>query len=141
LSKKSDWTFLALICAQTLHSLEEYTHRLYDVFPPARAVSSLLSSDLSRGFIIFNTALVLFGVWCFVFPIRRGWRSAAQFAWLWVAIELINGIGHTAWALAAAAYRPGAATALLLLPLALLLAWQLSTRPAASLNARRRVDA
>ncbi len=135
MSIKSRWIFLALIGAQALHSIEEYVHRLYDVFPPARAVSSLFSSDLSRGFVIFNSALILFGLWCFVFPISRGWRSAAQLTWLWVGIELVNGVGHAAWALAAGAYRPGAATALLLLPLASFLGWQLAKRPAASLTA------
>jgi uncharacterized membrane protein HdeD (DUF308 family) len=44
--------------------------------------------------IALNAALILFGVWCFLFPIRRGWPSAALVAWLWVCVEVINGIGH-----------------------------------------------
>ena len=50
------------------HSIEEYTTRLYDVFPPARFVSSLVSDDLATGFVIANVALVGFGFWCWAFP-------------------------------------------------------------------------
>jgi hypothetical protein len=88
-------------------------------------VSSLFSNDLATGFAIFNGALILFGIWCFAFPIWREWRTAIPLAWVWVLIEVINGVGHPAWAIAAREYRPGAATALLLLPLALILGWQL----------------
>ena len=62
-------TFLMLIMVQALHSLEEHAFRLYDVFPPATFVSSLL------------------------WPVRRGWPSAVPLAWLWVGIELLNGVG------------------------------------------------
>lgn len=122
---KWHWTFLALVATQALHSFEEYTHHLYEVFAPARAVSALLSSDLARGFVIFNVALVLFGLWCFAVPVRRRWHAAVPLAWVWVGVELVNGIGHPAWTLAAGGYRPGVATAAVLLPLALLLARQL----------------
>jgi hypothetical protein len=110
-------TFLGLVAVQVLHSLEEYRGRLYDVFPPARLVS---------GLIIFNVALVVFGVWCFLWPIRRCWPSATGLAWIWVGIELINGIGHPLWSLAVAGYTPGIATAPFLLVLALYLARQLT---------------
>ena len=123
-------TFLALILVQALHSAEDFSHQLYMVFPPARIVSSLLSDDLERGFLIFNVALVTFGLWCYVWPVRRHWRSAAGFAWLWVGIELLNGIGHPAWSLMRRGYTPGVITALVLLPLALILARQLRTHPA-----------
>jgi hypothetical protein len=39
---------------QAAHSCEEYVWRLYESFPPARFVSSLISSDLQRGFLIAN---------------------------------------------------------------------------------------
>ena len=125
-------TFLALVTVQALHSAEEYAFRLYDVFPPARFVSGLISSDLRRGFVVFNLALVAFGFWCWLVPVRRGWPAGFALAWLWAGIELVNGIGHPAWTLAHGGYTPGVATALVLLPLALLLAWRLSTEPAAS---------
>jgi hypothetical protein len=117
--------FLALVGAQAAHSFEEYVGRLYDVFPPARAVSGLISQDRARGFVIFNLALVGFGLWCFLFPVRRRWRSAVPLAQFWVAIELVNGIGHPLWSVIQLGYTPGVATAPVLLVLALYLARQL----------------
>jgi hypothetical protein len=64
-------TFLALVATQAAHSIEEYFGRLYEVFPPARFVSGLISQDLQLGFIIVNVALVGFGVWCWLSPVRR----------------------------------------------------------------------
>ena len=118
-------SFLALLATQAAHSVEEYVGRLYEVFPPARAVSGLISSDLQRGFIIFNLALVTFGVWCFIWPVRGQWSLAIPLAWFWVVIELINGVGHPLWTLVEWKYTPGVATAPFLLFLALYLAWQL----------------
>ena len=122
--------FLALVSVQALHSAEEYLGRLWEVFPPARTVSGLISGDLERGFVIFNLALVAFGFWCWLFPVRRGWAMAVPLAWLWVAIELVNGIGHPAWSLLRGGYTPGLATAVILLPLALLVARRLVALPA-----------
>jgi len=118
-------SFLGLVGLQAAHSVEEYVGRLYDVFPPARLVSGLVSSNLERGFTIFNVGLVSFGLWCFLWPVRRQWPSAVPLVWLWVTIELINGIGHPVWSLSQLRYTPGVATAPLLLLLALYLAWQL----------------
>jgi Protein of unknown function with HXXEE motif len=118
-------SFLALVATQTAHSVEEYVGRLYEVFPPARAVSGLISQDLERGFIIFNVALVSFGLWCFIWPVRGQWPSAVAVAWFWVVIELVNGIGHPLWTLAEGRYTPGVATAPVLLLIALCLARQL----------------
>ena len=123
--RRTDALFLALVATQAAHSVEEYVGRLYEVFPPARFVSGLISQDLERGFLIFNVALVAFGVWCFVWPLRRNWAAAPTLAWLWVGIELVNGIGHPLWSLRERAYTPGVATAPVLLLLALLLARQL----------------
>jgi hypothetical protein len=118
-------SFLALIAVQAAHSVEEYRGRLYEVFAPARMVSALISDDLDRGFLIGNVALVAFGLWCFFWPIRRGWRAATSLAWLWVGIELINGTVHSLMSLRAGGYFPGVATAPLLFALALYLAIQL----------------
>jgi hypothetical protein len=123
-------SFLALVTVQAAHSVEEYVGRLYEVFPPARLVSGLLSQDLERGFLIFNVALVAFGIWCFLWPLRRHWAVAPAMAWLWVGIELVNGIGHPLWSLTLRAYTPGVATAPLLLVLAVILARQLRVRSA-----------
>jgi Protein of unknown function with HXXEE motif len=118
-------SFLTLVAIQAAHSVEEYAGRLYDVFPPARLVSGLISHDLKRGFVIFNLGLLLFGLWSFLWPVRRRWPSAIPIVWFWVVIELINGIGHPVWTLIELRYTPGVATAPFLLVLALYLARQL----------------
>ncbi len=119
-------TFLGLVATQAAHSIEEYIGRLYDVFPPARFVSGLVSQDLARGFVIINVALITFGLWCFIWPVRGQWSSAIALVWFWIVIEVVNGIGHPLWTLAQLGYTPGVATAPILLFLALYLAWQLA---------------
>jgi hypothetical protein len=134
-------SFLALVATQAAHSIEEYVGRLYDVFPPARFVSSLISQDRARGFVIFNVALVTLGLWCFFWPVRKQWLVAIPLAWFWVVIELINGVGHPLWTFTELRYTPGVASAPVLLLLALYLAWQLRTGQALPLqppNNRRR---
>jgi hypothetical protein len=118
-------TFLLLVLTQAAHSLEEYAGHLYEVFLPARTVSGLISSDLRQGFIIFNVSLAVFGVCCLVWLMRRR-ASAVGVLWVWVAIELVNGIGHPAWSLVRGGYTPGVATAPVLLCLAVSLARQLA---------------
>jgi hypothetical protein len=118
-------SFSMLVAIQAAHSVEEYVGRLYDVFPPARFVSGLISGNLERGFVIFNVGLLLFGLWCLLWPVRRRWPSAIPLVWFWVGIELINGIGHPLWSLIERSYTPGVATAPLLLVLAMYLAQQL----------------
>ncbi len=122
-------SFLALVAAQAAHSVEEYVGRLYDVFPPAAFVSGLVSADRQLGFFSLNLALIAFGILCFLGPVRRHWSSAVVLAWLWVGIELVNGIAHVLWALYQRAYTPGVATAPLLLVLAVLLARDLRAAP------------
>ena len=131
LMTRFQWSFLALVGTQAAHSVEEYRGRLYDVFPPAHFVSSLISPNLQRGFLIFNIALVMFGLWCFLWPVRRHWPSVTPLAWFWVVIELVNGIGHPLWTLTQLRYTPGVATAPFLLVLALYVARQLLTGHAA----------
>jgi hypothetical protein len=127
--------FLALILSQAAHSIEEYSHRLYDVLAPARFVSGLFSSDLRMGFVIFNVLLVAFGLGCFFGPVLRGSRSAVGLAWFWVVLEFLNGCAHIIWAASAGAYRPGLATAPLLVTIALILGWQLQRHSLASHSA------
>ena len=120
--------FGALVLMQAAHSLEEYAGRLWESFRPARFVSGLISADLERGFIIANGLLVSFGLWCWLWPVRRGWQSAIPIAWAWVAIEFLNGVGHPLWTLRQVRYTPGVATAPALLILALYVARQLRRR-------------
>ena len=117
--------FGVLVLAQAAHSVEEYVGRLWESFPPARFVSGLISPDLEFGFLVVNVSLVTFGIWCFAWPVGRGWSSAVPLAWAWVTVEVINGIGHSLWSLRQGGYTPGVATAPVLLVLALYVALQL----------------
>jgi len=107
--------FLCLILTQSAHSIEEYVTRLYEVFAPARFLSSLISHDLAVGFLVLNAALVTFGLWCWAVPVRSGWHVARGLVWFWAILELGNGIGHSALALSRGGYFPGVVTAPLLL--------------------------
>jgi len=118
--------FGALVLAQAAHSVEEYVGRLWESFPPARFLTGLISQDLRLGFLVINVSLVAFGMWCFFWPVRRGWPSAVPLAWGWVAIQLINGIGHPLWTVEQGGYTPGVATAPLLLALSVYVAVQLT---------------
>ena len=133
LSPRASAVFLALVCVQAVHSVEEYRNRLYEVLAPARAVSGLISPDRRVGFVIFNAALVAFGLWCWLVPIRRGRPAARRLAWAWVILEAANGTVHVAWALSAGSYRPGLYTAPLLIAAAMFLAVSLQA-------SRRRVE-
>ena len=118
-------TFGALVLAQAAHSIEEYNGHLWESFPPARFVSGLVSTNLERGFVVFNVSLVAFALWCLIWPVRRGSPIAVPLAWIWVVIEIVNGIGHPLWSLRQGGYTPGVATAPVLLLLAICLAHQL----------------
>jgi hypothetical protein len=118
-------TFGAIVLLQAVHSLEEYRGRLWESFPPARFLSGLVSPDLEQGFLMLNLLLIVFGLWCFLWPVLREWPSAGPLAWLWVVLEVINGVSHPLWSLRQQAYTPGVATAPLLLALALFLGRQL----------------
>jgi hypothetical protein len=120
-------TFGALVLAQVAHSIEEYVGRLWESFPPAQLLTGLVSLDLRQGFLVLNILFVGFGVWCFVWPVRRQWKAANGLAWFWAGIELINGIGHSVWSLRRFGYSPGVFTAPLLLILALYMVAQLKS--------------
>lgn len=127
---RSRIVFLALVLAQAAHSVEEYAFALYERLAVARLASRLLADDPGRGFAFLNAAFVAFGLWCYLVPVRSQWPSARSWAWLWVAVELGNGVGHPALALRAGGYFPGVATAPLLLLLAATLAVRLIRAPA-----------
>ena len=120
--------FGALVLTQAIHSVEEYAGRLWESFPPARFIVSLISNDPERGFVILNVAFVAFGVWAFLVPVRRRWPSAIPIAWFWAVMEVINGCGHTLWTVRQGHYTPGIATAPVLLVLAIVLLSQLTAR-------------
>ena len=128
LRARTQGLFLALILSQAAHSIEEYAVRLYEVFGPARFVSGLVSSNLALGFAIANAALVLLGVWCYVARVRARHPSGPSWAWFWTILEGVNGTNHLVLAASRGGYFPGAATAPLLLGLAVSLAVALSRR-------------
>jgi len=115
MDRPSRRTYLALILVQAVHSVEEYVFRLYDVLAPARAVSEALGLDRAAGFVIFNVALFLLGLGCWVVWIRRARFPARAIAWAWALIETLNGVAHMVLAIGAGGYFPGLATAPLLL--------------------------
>ena len=67
------------------------------------------------GFIVSNSLLVLFGLWCWLALVRPQRPAARIVAWGWAVGEGLNGLGHIALALAAGGYFPGLLTAPLLL--------------------------
>jgi Protein of unknown function with HXXEE motif len=113
--RRTQLAFVLLILGQAAHSLEEYVTRLYDVFPPARFVSGQFADDLRVGFAIANVFLIALGMWCWAFPVRRGWPSARGVAWCWAALEIANGTIHSGLAVVRAGYFPGVLTAPLLI--------------------------
>jgi len=126
MSRRGQLVFLLLVALQAAHSVEEYVGALYEVFVPARLVSSLVSDDLPVGFLVVNGAFVLFGLWCYWGPVRQGWASARGLAWLWVVVELGNGLGHGLLALGRGGYFPGLLTAPALFAVAVWLALALT---------------
>jgi hypothetical protein len=125
MDSRSRSTFAWLIAAQAAHSLEEYIFRLFDVFAPARLVSSLFSDNLAAGFAVANALIVLFGVWCYAARVRKKHPGARGYAWFWTALEFGNGVGHLALAAFRGGYFPGAATAPLLVAFSLYLGFRL----------------
>lgn len=113
-------TFLLIALIQGLHSIEEYFGELWDVYPPATFICGLVSSNLKSGFIIINVSLfiVLMLIWLITFSKKI---SAKPFLWFWTILELINGAGHSVWAIIERSYVPGLVTAPILFILALIM--------------------
>jgi Protein of unknown function with HXXEE motif len=125
MDKRIRVAFLALVLLQGLHSMEESIGRLWEIFTPARLLSSLVSKNPEVGFLEINTGLLLFGFWCWRYPLRKNSGYASALICCWIVIELINGIGHPVWAIYKGSYVPGLATAPLLLFVAIYLSKQL----------------
>lgn len=94
------------IC-QALHSIEEYIGRLWDVYPPAKFVTSLISDDNHLGFIIFNIGVFILMMVCWFFVVHKGLKWAGAVIWFWVIMELLNGAMHMAWSISDSKYEPG----------------------------------
>jgi hypothetical protein len=111
---KAKFGFLCIVVSQTLHSLEEYYFRLWEVFAPARIASNFISDNVETGFLIINTTVVLFGFWSYFWAVSKAWRSAHALMWFWVIFELANSIFHFFFAIGAGGYFPGIFSAPLL---------------------------
>jgi hypothetical protein len=120
--------FLLLVLLQAFHSIEEYIGKLWEIFPPAAFLCGLVCNNLETGFLIINSGLFVFGIFCLVYCIKKDIIHLTFFLWFWVTIELINGFGHPLWSLTAKAYEPGLITAPFLLIVSLYLA-KLLLRP------------
>ena len=114
-------TFLMLVLIQGVHSVEEYFGKLWEVFQPAKFLSSLVSNNLETGFLIINIGLFIFGIWSWAVPVRKDYAIARSIIWIFIVIEMINGIGHPVWAIYEMSYVPGLVTAPILLVLAIYL--------------------
>ena len=113
--------FLMLVLIQGVHSVEEYFGRLWEVFQPAKFLSGLVSNNLETGFLIINIGLFIFGIWSWAVPVRKDYSIARSIIWIFIVIEIINGIGHPVWAIYEMSYVPGLVTAPILLILAIYL--------------------
>jgi len=115
-----------LVLVQGLHSIEEFHGSLWEVFPPARFLTSLVSENLETDFLINNIGLFIFGLWCWLLPVRRNKPSATGFIRFWIIVELINGVGHPVWALYEGGYVLGLVSDTILLIMAIFLgmAWR-----------------
>jgi hypothetical protein len=113
--------FLLLVLIQGLHSIEEYFGRLWEVFLPAKYLISLVSNNYETGFLVMNIGLFISGLIVWLFIINKKYLRIRVFIWSWIAIEIINGIGHPLWALIEDSYEPGVITAPLLLVIAIYL--------------------
>jgi Protein of unknown function with HXXEE motif len=118
-------TFLLLVLTQGVHSVEEYAGRLWEVYPPARFICSLLSNNPETGFIILDIGFISFGLCCWLFCIHKDQLYAQGLIWFWIVMEMINVTGHFASFVLERKYVPGVATAPVLLILAVYLARQI----------------
>ena len=114
-SQRSKRLFLLLIVVQAAHSSEEYATKLYEALAPAGFISGLFSDNHSVGFLVFNGAVVAAGLLCYLTLVRGGRSFAVPVAWFWTVVELANGLGHIALAIASRGYFPGLATGVALL--------------------------
>ena len=118
--------FLILVLLQAIHSLEEYYGQLWENFPPATFLTGLFSNNLETGFLIINIGIFVIGILLWALIVDPNRDAAKYVMGVWIAIEIINGIGHPFWAFWQGGYEPGVITAPLLLIVALMLLYRLN---------------
>jgi len=122
---KTKITFLILVLLQGLHSIEEYIGKLWDVFPLAKYLTSLFSENHRTGFLIANIGIFIIGIICWILLYSQIELFISKLLWIFIVIEIINGLGHSLWSLYQNDYTPGIITAPLLFITALYLARRL----------------
>lgn len=123
INKKAINFFLLIVIFQALHSTEEYLGALWESFPPAAYLCGLISSNLETGFLVINIGLFVVGILVWFFVVKAKKTYAWTLIWIWIVIEIVNGIGHPAWSVIQQRYTPGVITAPFLLLIAILLIW------------------
>jgi hypothetical protein len=121
MNQKLKTGFFVLVIFQAMHSIEEYFGELWNVLPPARWLTGLVSKDHEFGFFFINIGLFLFGILSWIFIIRKDKFLANIILWFWIVLEVINGIGHPIWSIMEKSYTPGVFTSFLLLTTSLYL--------------------
>lgn len=124
--------FLFLAIFQALHSLEEYVFKLWEHLYPARLLSGLVSEDLSLGFAVINSTIVVLIFWSYLVPLRNNLTWARHVVWFWAVLETLNAIGHLWFGVSSGGYFPGLYTAPFLLVLGIFLIRQLMAGRAAT---------
>ena len=121
MDSKRNALFLGLVIVQACHSIEEYLGELWNVFPPAKWLTSMVYHDRHIGFLIINIGLFILGLLCWYFLVRPNHKLAIYAIGFWLVIELMNGIGHPIWSIMQSSYTPGVITAPFLLIISLVL--------------------
>ena len=125
MNHKIQLAFLVLIVLQTLHSIEEFIFKFYEVFPPMVSIYRNAPGLAQPAFILFNSILVLVGFVClfgWVWPARRGAKTVV---WVWTGVEALNVIAHCVWAILIRGYNPGLVTGLGFVPVVVYLIYLL----------------
>jgi hypothetical protein len=109
-------TFLLLVILQAIHSVEEFSFRLYERFPPMRFLYRNAPHLAKPAFAISNALLVFIGLVCFYYWVRPARKGAMVVVWVWIIIESLNVVAHLVWAALIGGYNPGLVTGVLFVP-------------------------
>ncbi len=125
MNKQIKTAFLAMISLQTVHSIEEFIFKIYEVSPQMQLVFQHAPDLAKPAFVASNLLLNLFGFICFFYWVRPARQAARRIIWLWVGIQLATVAGHFIWAMKARGYHPGLVTLPLFVPLIIYVVYRL----------------
>ena len=105
-----------------LYSIEEYVGKLWENLPPASMRCSLVYDNLATGFLIINIGPIVFGLWSWLYPVRKNYFYAPFLVGFWIVLEPINGMHRTSyWVDRTKSHTPGIVTAPIFLVVAVVL--------------------